>query len=105
MDIWVRKPAPAAPVEPGDPDWEGWFDVSVSRCSAESFIVGPVLPVFPMQILKAMIMRHTGTPKAQQQLMFGDKILDNEKTLKDYNIQKDSTLQLVVLAVSDSQSG
>ena len=44
--------------------------------------------------VKNKIYEQTGYPVTQQILMFGDKLLEDDRTLADYNIQKESTLVL-----------
>ena len=45
--------------------------------------------------IKAIIQNQEGTPRKQQRLIYAGKQLEDYKTLKDYNIQQYSTVELV----------
>lgn len=56
-----------------------------------------VEPTDTIDSILSKVQEKTGIPPKKVRLVFGDKTLESGKTLSDYNIQKESTLHVILL--------
>ena len=81
--------------EETDEEGEEEFQVFVKMPDGKT-ITQDVAPSDTVGVVKAFIQEKEGIPRDQQRLTFADVQLENDGTLKDYNIKKDSTLHLML---------
>ncbi len=86
------------------------FIAVLCLCSAQAFamplfvktmtgstLILNVAPSSSIENIKNMLLDLTGFPPNQQQLVFAGQTLEDGRTLSDYNIQRESTLHLIII--------
>ena len=70
------------------------FEVFIKTLQGTTLIVG-VHEKETILSIKSKIEKELDTPSSDMKLIFAGKVLENDKSVQDYNIQKEATLHLV----------
>lgn len=93
--IQIRRAGPALPLAAVPPFLPPGMSIFVKDLQ-DNVYTFDVTPSTELEQLKGMIFNRLGIPPGQQRLLFGGMQLDGAKTMEEYNIQKQSTVHLVL---------
>jgi|GEM_PF-3126087 len=73
------------------------FTIFAKKLTGGTITVSNVTGLTTVAQLKDLLVTETGVPASAMRLIFAGKQLEDDKTLGEYNIQKESTLHLVIM--------
>ena len=76
---------------------QGGMLLNVNYLLADKLLTLDVESSDTVEAIKGLIQDREGVPPSQQRLIFNGRMLVDGRTLADYNVKKDSTIQLVLL--------
>jgi hypothetical protein len=94
--IRLSQTNPLYPILLPKPPVDDGFALYIKTLTGKTIILNGIMSDHNTFDLKSMIQDKEGIPPDQQRFEFAGKILSENKTLADYNIQRESTLHLIL---------